>query len=359
MTLPAPTGLVDHGRRLLEFLLAAGEAGDEEVGAGRRRIAQRDLARVRGSHHQVVVVEDPVEGPDIGGQRARLVGQDSDKGAGDVRLRLTQQRRGDAQPSGQLGTAAPADVAPAAVDPVDERAPAGGPERVGGDGRHAVRHQQHVHVGQRTAGDRRSPRRASVTRAPRGRYAAAPQVVPGPWCDGPSSRPPCSGPRPGGLSVARRCPDLARGDHDPRYLLCLSCRDGFPVLEATVAARRRTRPCPQHAKDDAGAQQRLGWRDQPRDPEKRAGEAGVVGSGGVEPGDVGVDQQDAGQRHHPPATLHPQQRPSPWMLGRGSLHPQIAAEGIWRQPVGPGRIAQPDPHLLGRRPPVAKCLQPE
>ncbi len=49
---------------------------------------------------------------------------------------------------------------------------------------------------------------------------------------------------------------------------------------------------PQHANGDAGTQEGLGWRDQAGDPDKGAGEAGVVGGGGMEPGDVGVDQPD-------------------------------------------------------------------
>jgi len=40
-------------------------------------------------------------------------------------------------------------------------------------------------------------------------------------------------------------------------------------------------------------------------------------------------------------------------------HRQVAAEGIGRQPVGPGGIAKPDPHLLGVRPRVPECLQPD
>jgi hypothetical protein len=70
---------------------------------------------------------------------------------------------------------------------------------------------------------------------------------------------------------------------------------------AEVASRcwRRPRRLPpgaasslQHAQGDAGTQQRLGWRDQPGDPEEGGGEVGVVGGGGVEAGQVGADQPD-------------------------------------------------------------------
>jgi hypothetical protein len=87
---------------------------------------------------------------------------------------------------------------------------------------------------------------------------------------------------------------------------------------------------------------------------KRPGEGEKpVGVGGW------VITQDAGQRQHPPAVLQRLERSGPWMLGGPGLQDrQITVEGIGRQPVGPGRIAQPDPHLLLLRPGVAECLQP-
>ena len=64
------------------------------------------------------------------------------------------------------------------------------------------------------------------------------------------------------------------------------------MLEPTALGRRRMQACPEHAKDDARTQQGLGWGDQAGDPKECAGEVGVVGGGGVQPGQVGVDQPD-------------------------------------------------------------------
>jgi hypothetical protein len=102
--------------------------------------------------------------------------------------------------------------------------------------------------------------------------------------------------------------------------------------------------------------QRLGVADRlvdVREP-KRPGEGEeAVGVGGW------VVTQHAGQGHHPPATLDQQQRAAAGMPGRRAVqHTQVVAEGIGRQPVGPGGVAQPDAHLLGLRPRVAQYLQP-
>ena len=48
---------------------------------------------------------------------------------------------------------------------------------------------------------------------------------------------------------------------------------------------------PQHADRDAGTQERLGRRDEANEPDEGAGETGIAG-GGMEPGDVGVDQPE-------------------------------------------------------------------
>ena len=47
------------------------------------------------------------------------------------------------------------------------------------------------------------------------------------------------------------------------------------------------------------------------------------------------------------------------MLGRGGVQDRhVAIEGVGWQPVGPGGIAQPDPHLLCVWPGVAERVQP-
>jgi hypothetical protein len=72
----------------------------------------------------------------------------------------------------------------------------------------------------------------------------------------------------------------------------LSCPDGIPTLEATMSLRLRVQTWPQYANGDAGMQERLGWRDEASDPDKGAGQAGVIRGGGMQPGHVGAGQPD-------------------------------------------------------------------
>jgi hypothetical protein len=102
--------------------------------------------------------------------------------------------------------------------------------------------------------------------------------------------------------------------------------------------------------------QRLGVADRLVDVRELEGPGEVqeaVGVGGW------VVTQDAAERQHPPVAFEHLERPGPWMPGgRGLQDRQVAAEGIGWQPVGPSRIAQPDPHLVLLRPPVPECFQP-
>ena len=102
--------------------------------------------------------------------------------------------------------------------------------------------------------------------------------------------------------------------------------------------------------------QRLGVADRLVDvgEPKRPGEIEeAVGVGGR------VVTEDAGQRQHPPIAFEPLEGPGPRMLGRRrDQDRQVPVEGIGRQPVGPGRVAQPDLHLLPLRPGVAERVQP-
>jgi hypothetical protein len=44
--------------------------------------------------------------------------------------------------------------------------------------------------------------------------------------------------------------------------------------------------CPEHTNGDLGTEECLGWGDKTGDADEGAGEAGIVGGRGVEPGDV-------------------------------------------------------------------------
>jgi hypothetical protein len=102
--------------------------------------------------------------------------------------------------------------------------------------------------------------------------------------------------------------------------------------------------------------QRLGVADRLVDvgePERPGEVEEAVGVGGR------VVTEDAGQRQHPPIAFEHLEGPGPRMLGRRGVQDcQVAVEGVGRQPVGPGRIAQSDPHLLPIRPGVAERVQP-
>jgi hypothetical protein len=91
----------------------------------------------------------------------------------------------------------------------------------------------------------------------------------------------------------------------------LTSGPGGVLIARGIGVRRCAEGSPQHAKGDAGAQERLRRSDHADDPDKGAGQRGVVGGGGMQPGQVGAEQpdlqgsasRDAGETRSPPAAM--------------------------------------------------------
>jgi hypothetical protein len=72
-----------------------------------------------------------------------------------------------------------------------------------------------------------------------------------------------------------------------------------------------------------------------------------------------VVSEDPGQCQHPPIPFESLEGPGPRKVGsRSGQDGQDADEGIGWQPVGPGRIAEPDLHLVALRTGIPESVQP-
>jgi hypothetical protein len=104
----------------------------------------------------------------------------------------------------------------------------------------------------------------------------------GPQATGP--RPPAGGRRTQQRRQGCALPlDLGQGLCSRRSRSLTSGPDGV-LIARDIGVRRWVEASPQDAKGDAGTQERLRRSDHANDPDKGAGQRGVVGGGGMQPG---------------------------------------------------------------------------